>query len=274
MRWAALVSYDGSQFHGFSVQPKGIETVGEALTCALNIVFQSSIELVVAGRTDKGVHAVGQVISFDAGKPRTERPLRSLNRLLPSSIRVHHLEETEEWFSARYSAKYRCYVFRINKIGADSPFLTERSWYVGETLDVKRMQTAAMALVGRHDFKAFCKSGGRDGRPTKRVLYGVEVLESKNFVDIVLWSNSFCHQMVRSIVSLLVEVGCGRRRGVALREAIISGERSIIHSVAPPGGLYLFGVGYSSFNQESRRLWLDRVKSWEFTGPNWRVERV
>ena len=274
MRWAALVSYDGSQFHGFSVQPNGISTVGGSLATALGVVFQSQIELVVAGRTDKGVHAVGQVVSFDADAPRSDRLVKSLNRLLPTSVRVHKILEVEDSFSARFSAKYRCYLFRVSKVGSGSPFLESRAWQVGELLDVKRMCNAAGSLVGSHDFKAFCKSGGRDGRPTRRNLHGIEILESETFVDIVLWSNSFCHQMVRSIVSLLVDVGIGRYPGVVIRQAIVSGDRSMLHSVAPPSGLYLFGVGYEPFNLEAKRVWLERINSWSFSGPDWVLGRV
>ncbi len=273
-RWAALVSYDGSQYHGFSVQPHGIKTVGGALTTALSVVFQSQIELVVAGRTDKGVHAVGQVVTFDAGMPKSDRLLKSLNRLLPSSVRVHEVVEVEESFSARFSAKYRCYLFRVSKVGSVSPFLDNRTWQVDKVLNVKRMCNASGSLIGSHDFKAFCKSGGSDGRPTRRMLFGVEIIESIEFVDIVLWSNSFCHQMVRSIVSLLVDIGTGRYPGVVIHQAIVSGNRSILHSVAPPGGLYLFGVGYEPFDAEVKRVWLERINSWSFSGPSWTVGRV
>jgi tRNA pseudouridine38-40 synthase len=274
MRWVALVSYNGSQFHGFGVQPGGVETVGGALMSALSVVFQRQIDIVVAGRTDKGVHAVGQVISFDAPDPRSKAPLRSINRLLPSSVKVHALETTVDSFSARFSARYRLYLYRIVKNNSGTPFLKDLSWAIQEPLDVKKMINASFALVGSHDFRAFCKSGGNDGRPTRRRLYGVEIVESDHFVDILIWSNSFCHQMVRSIVSVLVEVGLGRRQGVVLRQALVSGDRSLVHSVAPPEGLYLFGVGYQSFDPLSRRLWLERTNSWDFSGPTWGIERI
>lgn len=273
-RWRALIAYDGMNFHGFSRQPGALVTVASVLESALETVFQSSVSLTVAGRTDKGVHAVGQVVTFDAAEPRSGKPIAAINKLTGSSVRLYELERVSEEFSARFSARYRCYLYRLARESAYSPFLDGRVVIVPDDIDIAAMGVSVGALIGSHDFRAFCKSGGNDGRPTRRKVYDVSINDNGVYVDVLIWANSFCQQMVRSVVSVLIEVGTHKRRSSDVQLAVLSGDRRMIHSCAPPSGLYLFGVGYEAFSPLIRLAWSKHATAWNFNGPTWSIERV
>ncbi len=253
--WRAILSYVGTNYHGFAAQD-GLATVAGELTSVLSRVYQSPIVLTCSGRTDAGVHAVTQVVTFRAPVPqRRSSILRSVNQLLSSSIRVRTIEQCSSTFDARHDAKYRGYVYRLASEELPSALTVGRAWAPPGPLDVGTMRNGAYALIGEHDFVAWCKSSRGAERPTRRHVYDVSFRPSEMGLDIAIWANSFCQQMVRSIVGSLVEVGRGRRSGSYLRDLIVSQDRRAIGLIAPPEGLYLYEVGFRDFDGSSVRRW-------------------
>lgn len=246
---ALTVSYDGSGFAGFARQP-GLRTVQGQLESALATVLRHEVETVAAGRTDAGVHALGQVVSFDAGDadPDHAALLRSLNALVGDGIVVTGVRSATPDFSARHSAIEREYRYRIVPGPVPPLFLAPVAWWVKGTLDLAAMRGAADLLIGEHDFKSFCVTASAEGKPTHRRLDIVEIapemLLGEHSIRVRVVGNAFLHSMVRTIVGSLVEVGSGRRDASWLGEALMACDRSAAGPTAPPHGLTLWHVTY------------------------------
>lgn len=202
------------------------------------------MDIVVAGRTDAGVHAWGQVFSCDVPDGTDLDVVRgAVNSLTPVSVALRQLEVAPEGFSARFSATSRTYVYRLNASSEPDPFLHRFEWWVRRPLDVEAMREAVACLVGEHDFAAFCKAGSAGG--TIRRVLGVTVgSPDDSRTEVWLEATSFCHQMVRSIVGLLEAVGHHRRAPESMGEVLRSRDRSANSNVAPPHGLTLWRVAY------------------------------
>jgi len=234
------LGYDGSGFHGYARQA-GVRTVQGELEQAL-FRLTGPVETEVAGRTDKGVHATGQVVSFPAPPGLdVDRVRRSLNRQLAPEIVA--VAEAPEGFSARFSATGRTYRYLILNREAPDPFLARTSWHYETPLDVAAMSQAAAHLVGEQDFTSFCRKAGERSmvRTVRRATWagsgdGLLVFEVE--------AGSFCHQMVRSFVALLVEVGRGRVEAGAVPGIVAARDRHASKGVAPPHGLTLIHVTY------------------------------
>lgn len=273
------LAYDGTHFHGWAVQP-GLRTVAGEVEGALGTVFQRSLPLTVAGRTDAGVHATAQVAATDipAGHPATgdlAHLTERLNRLLAarfardvtrraprgvSDVVIQKMGFVPDAFDARFSALERRYRYRIadQLSGRDPLRRLDRWWLPYPELDLSAMGKGAKLLLGTHDFLSFCRP--REGASTIRSLKRVSVRRDRGEVLVDLAADAFCHSMVRSLVGALVEVGRGNR-GTDWVEALIE-EPSRRHGVpvAPAAGLTLVGVDYpaddelSAVAQSSRRL--------------------
>jgi tRNA pseudouridine38-40 synthase len=279
-RLRMTVAYDGSRFHGFAAQA-GIETVGGTLAAAIGRVLRlPAIELTCAGRTDAGVHAWGQVVSFDvpsdlvAGHAEGGRPAdalvelqQALNKLCGPAVVVREVCIAPDDFDARFSARWRRYRYTIVNRPFPDPFLAPTAWHVAVPLDVRAMTMGCDPFIGEHDFSSFCRrpkpgrSGpGRatpdgpaaaipgDGPPPVSLVRRVRSARWEETGDGVLhfWieANAFCHQMVRSVVGTLVDVGRGRLRAGDLTGVIAARDRHAAGDLAPPHGLCLWEVGY------------------------------
>lgn len=235
-------AYDGSGFHGYAKQPH-VRTVQGELEGAL-FKLTGEVETTVAGRTDKGVHARGQVVSFESDLDLDPmRLLRSLNRQLAPEIVAMSVQEAPDGFSARFSATGRLYTYLILNRGVPDPFLAKTVWHYETPLDLNRMNAGVAHLVGEHDFAAFCRKAG--GRGTVRRLEMArwdDVGEAVLAFDVM--ASSFCHQMVRSIVALSVEIGRGRVDPAAVPDILASGDRQRAKGAAPAHGLTLVAVRY------------------------------
>ncbi len=234
------LAYDGSGFHGYARQP-GLRTVQGVLEEAL-APYIGDVPTYVAGRTDKGVHALEQVVSFTCGELDTERVVRSLNARLAPEIAVHGLTEVADGFHARFSATGRAYRYRVRNVDVHDPLCAGTEWTVPEPLDVEAMNAGVELLVGEHDFAAFCRR--REGRPTVRDVFWAQWRRDGDHVDLSIGANSFCHQMVRSIVAMCVDVGKGRIEPAEVGAVLASGDRQRSRGVAPPHGLILVAVSY------------------------------
>jgi len=243
------LSYDGTGFSGFARQP-GLQTVQGRVEDALRTVLRRDVETVGAGRTDTGVHALAQVMSFEANgdEPDTGTLQRSLNALIKPGIVVTEVRRAPADFSARFSATGREYRYRIVPGAVPPLFLAGRSWWVKGTLDLGAMRTAAAALLGEHDFRSFCVAASAEGKRTMRRLDLVEVVPEtqmgEHSIVVRVIGNAFLHSMIRIIVGSLVEVGLGRRDPEWVAEALAAMDRSAAGPTAPPEGLVLWHVEY------------------------------
>lgn len=250
LRVRLVCAYDGGSFRGFA-RNEGVRTVAGELEAHLSRVLRVPITVTGAGRTDKGVHAAGQVVSFDAPASRLEprRLMRSLNSVLGPAISVRAVEVVAPEFDARFSARWRRYRYTILTDPAPDPFRAAYSWHLPITLDVDAMAVAATAVVGRHDFSSFCRRpptspGEAPASLERTVLDATWTRPAPGELRFEITAVAFCHQMVRSIVGTLVDVGRRRIAPDAIGSILAAGDRSAAGGLAPPEGLCLLEVGY------------------------------
>lgn len=239
-----VVAYDGTDFHGFASQPS-VRTIGGSLVEAVAKAVRHPVDMACAGRTDAGVHAWGQVVSFEsAADLDTTRVQRSVNTMLAPEIVVRSCERAPEEFEARRSAQWRRYRYTIVNRPSRDPFRDRFAWWVEKPLDLRVLRLAADPFVGEHDFAAFCRQGPPGATMKRRVFESFWVDEGEGVLRYEIRASAFCWQMVRSIVGTLVEAGTGRRRPGEMLSIIRSGERAAAGQLAPPLGLCLWEVGY------------------------------
>lgn len=244
IRVRATVAYDGTDFHGFAPND-GVRTVAGELSRVLGLIARHPVELVTAGRTDAGVHARGQVVSFDVPEGTDlERLARSANKLLAPEVTVRDLAVAPELFSARFDARWRRYRYTIDNGAVPDPLTARTAWWVRQHLDLDLMRLACDPLIGEHDFSAFCKHPGGDASMVRRVLRTSWHDDHPPYLVFEIQATAFCHNMVRSIVGLLVDVGMGRRRAGEVAGVLRSRQRARAGAVAPAHGLVLEEVGY------------------------------
>lgn len=242
------VAYRGSGFAGFAAQP-GQRTVAGALARALGRPG-SPVRLGCAGRTDAGVHAEGQVVHVDLPVDSPAEGFdpaalqRRLNRQLAPAIVVVGVREVDDRFDARRCATGRRYRYRIRNAPWPAPLTAETEWWVKEPLDLAAMRLAIDPLLGEHDFSAFCRRPGDGGSLRRRVLSATWRREEPTGLVFEIAAQAFCHQMVRSIVALMVKVGRHRLRAGEVAGVLAAGEREAVGSPAPPQGLVLAEVTY------------------------------
>lgn len=249
---ALVVSYKGEQFSGFARQPGQLTVQGE-LEEALSMVFRRTIEITCAGRTDSGVHARGQVVSFELNRAEWEerseyKLLRSLNALTHDDIAIRTIEEKPAGFSARFSATMREYRYFISVDRFAPLFMRDFSWHVAKPLNVEAMNKAASYLVGEHDFKSFCLAASAEGKSTNRYVGRIDISRENffgdNFVVVTVEGNAFLHSMVRTIVGTLVAVGIGNRTPDWVKDVLVAKNRSAAGENAPAKGLVFWRVSY------------------------------
>jgi tRNA pseudouridine38-40 synthase len=243
------LSYDGSGFHGWSLQP-GLRTVQEVLQEALGraLALPAGPPLTVAGRTDAGVHARGQVAHADVARAAWEAACpaaaRRLARQLPPDVRVRAIGRAPDGFDARFSALWRRYSYRVcdDPAAADPLRRHDTLWYP-RRVDIARMNEAARACLGEHDFAAFCRR--REGASTVRDLLRLDwAWPAPGVAVATVTADAFCHNMVRALVGGLLAVGDGRRPATWLAEVLAARVRHPAVVVAPPHGLCLEEVRY------------------------------
>lgn len=241
------LGYDGTDFAGWAVQP-GLRTVQGVLEEALGTLFRRDrVRLVVAGRTDAGVHATGQVAHCEVVGERwlaeRGRIVRRLAGLLPADVRVYALAAVSSDFDARFSAVWRRYRYRIcDSDSGPDPLRRHDTAGWKRSLDAGAMHEAAQRLLGLNDFVAFCRR--RDGATTLRQLRQLDVVRNGCLVELVVQADAFCHSMVRSLVGSLAAVGDGSRPADWPQQLLSLGHRSERVTVAPARGLTLVQVGY------------------------------
>lgn len=250
--WSLNIAYKGAAFCGFARQP-GQLTVQGSVEQALATVFRRPVETVCAGRTDAGVHALGQVVSFEVSeeemRDRATRSLtRSLNALTHEDISISDVQQRADGFSARFDAQYREYHYHIHLGSVPPIFMKDFSWHVGRQLDVAAMEQASRHLIGEHDFKSFCMAVSAVGKPTCRnvmeISFSTVQMMGEDILVITVIGNAFLHSMVRTIVGTLVAVGRGQREPDWVKEVLEARDRSAAGENAPAQGLVFWRVQY------------------------------
>lgn len=244
-RWAACVQYDGGAYSGWQRQSHCASVQAE-VERALSGVANTAITVHCAGRTDAGVHAVAQVVSFDAAVSRPPRAwLLGGNSQLPGDVSLSWVQAVPEEFHARFCARARRYRYLIWNAEARSALADRGATWIKAELNVERMNEAAQALVGEQDFSAF-RAAQCQSRTPMRCVFDVQLWRSGSFVVMDICANAFLHHMVRNIMGSLIEVGQTRRAVTWIADLLRGRDRSLAGATAAATGLYFLGPEYPS----------------------------
>ncbi|MBU0500766.1 MAG: tRNA pseudouridine(38-40) synthase TruA [Gammaproteobacteria bacterium] len=244
MRIALGIEYDGTRFHGWQTQQAGVRSVQEELEQALSKVAARAVRVQCAGRTDSGVHAVGQVVHFETEAQRDQRAwVLGGNSNLPFDINITWARPVPDSFNARYSAFGREYRYLISNRPTRSALLSRRAVWVHKPLDEGRMHEAAQHLIGTQDFSSYRALGCQAKSPV-REMRAIRVHRNGDLVILDVAANAFLHHMVRNIAGVLIAIGKGERPTDWSREVLELRDRTLGGVTAPPQGLYLTRVHY------------------------------
>jgi len=237
------IEYDGKEFNGWQKQPNKLNIQGE-IERAIKEITGEDVELNASGRTDAGVHALGQVANFKTNSniPIEKIPI-ALNTYLKKSIRIQNAEEVDENFHSRFNCKEKTYRYIINNSQYGTAIYRTLEFCIPQKLDVEKMKKAIKYFEGEHDFKTF-KASGTSSKSSVRTIYKANIEEKDNRIFIELTGNGFLYNMVRIISGTLVDVGLGKIQVEEIPEIIKSKDRQRAGKTLPPQGLYLVNVKY------------------------------
>jgi len=238
------IEYDGKDFNGWQKQPNKLNIQGEIEKAIENITGEK-VELYASGRTDAGVHSLGQVANFKIESDfAIEKMAIAINSQIKKSIRIIKAEEVDENFHSRYNCKQKTYRYVINNSQYGSAIYRGQEYHISTKLDINKMQEAIKYFEGEHDFKAF-KSSGTSSKCSVRIIYKAEVKKQSDKIIIELTGNGFLYNMVRIISGTLVDVGLGKIQPKDIIEIIKQKDRNKAGKTLPPHGLYLVEVCYN-----------------------------
>lgn len=246
--YCLTLQYDGSRYNGWQKQGNTSNTIQEKLETLLNRLYGQPIELAGSGRTDAGVHALGQTASFrvptSIDRYSCEELCRLLNQYLPEDIRALSCAQKDERFHARLLASRKIYEYRIDTGQTADVFSRRYALHLPEPLDLNAMKQAAEELTGTHDFLSFC-SNKRMKKSSVRTIYSIDFLTEGKFLIIRYCGNGFLYHMVRILTGTLLEVGLGQRSPQDMPRILKSKDRTQAGYTAPPHGLFLVSVSYT-----------------------------
>ena len=241
-----VIEYDGKDFNGWQKQPNKLNIQGEIERAISLITGEEKIDLIASGRTDAGVHAIGQVANFKTNNISIpiDKFALAINTKLKKSIRIKKAEEVEERFHSRYTCKRKTYRYVINNNQCESAIYRNLEYHLPMHLNIENMQKAIKYFEGEHDFKAF-KASGTSSKSSVRKIYLAQVIQGpENRIYIELTGNGFLYNMVRIIAGTLVDVGLGKIKPEKIPEIIKDGDRKKSGKTLPPSGLFLMKVMY------------------------------
>ena len=245
MNYKLVLQYDGTKLNGWQKQGNTDNTIQGKLEAILEKMYGEYVEIHGSGRTDAGVHALGQVANFHASEQfSTEEIQNTLNEYLSKDIRVLDVETVDERFHARLTAKGKTYEYRIDNGKIANVFQRKYTMREENPLDLTAMKNAAAYLLGTHDFKTFC-ANKKMKKSTVRTITAVEIKENDGIVSIRYTGNGFLYNMVRILTGTLIEVGRGKRAPEDVKEIINAQDRGAAGFTAPAQGLFLVEVDYS-----------------------------
>lgn len=243
-RWKCVCAYDGTTFAGWQSQAGG-QAIQDVIEARLAAIFGAPVRIHGSGRTDAGVHALGQVFHFDAEwRHGADRLVAAFRVGLPPAIQVKTVRAVAADFHSRFQATGKRYVYHV-QVGDADPFTRPFCWRVFRPLDVAAMRAAAAVLVGRHDFRAFTAVNGPAREDTVRTLRRLDVVQRGPRVRVTAEADGFLYKMVRSLVGALVAAGDGKLTVAQVREILQAKERTAAVHTAPPEGLFLAKVFYA-----------------------------
>lgn len=245
-RYKLLIAYEGTNYHGWQIQPNGV-SIQSTLENALKIILRNEVRIFGAGRTDAGVHALGQVAHFIHEEPIDVYKLHaSMNGILPPDLRILSVESVGDDFHAQYSAVGKIYRYHLHLQPIASPFKRGFMWHIPYQLDLEKMQQAVRLLLGTHDFTAFANESHRGvaAHDPIRNLSRIDLIEEPGGVYLEFEGEGFLYMMVRNIVGTLVEVANGKRSVEEINAILASKDRRLAGQAAPPQGLFLVKVLY------------------------------
>lgn len=238
------IAYDGTSYHGWQTQLNK-PTIQETIENAISVITGQKIDLIGSGRTDRGVHALGQVANFIADTNIEQHKIKiALNANLPASIRIVESLDVPMEFHSRFDAHKKTYMYQIYNSRVSSPFYCNYSYFVPSILDFRIMEEASKLLLGTHDFKGFMASGS-DVKTTVRTIYDVKLTKNDGFIRLYITGNGFLYNMVRIIAGTLVDIGKGSRDKGCIEKAIKTCDRTMLGHTAKPEGLFLKEVCYN-----------------------------
>lgn len=239
------IAYDGTNYHGWQTQ-LNMPTIQETIERAINIVMKQEANLIGSGRTDRGVHAMGQVANFTADTNIPEDKIKiALNANLPKDIRIIESEYISSEFNSRFDAHDKTYMYQIYNDRVWSPFYSRYSCFVPSNLDFEQMEKAVKFLIGTHDFKSFMAAGS-EVKTTVRTIYDAQLIKEGNHIKLYVTGNGFLYNMVRIIAGTLIDIGKGIKAGHCIEEAINHTDRTLLGHTAEPQGLFLVNVNYEN----------------------------
>jgi tRNA pseudouridine38-40 synthase len=243
LRLKAVLSYDGTNFSGYQVQP-GKRTVQLEIENALQTICKNETKVIASGRTDAGVHAMGQVIHFNT-KVKMEgwQWLKALNALLPEDIQVKEISEASEQFHARYDVVGKEYRYFVNNSESVDIFRRNVEAHYKDGINVDAMRDAAEYIIGTHDFTSFCASN-TSVIDKVRTVEKIEILENEKRIEFRFVGNGFLYNMVRILVGTLLEIGSGKRSSDEMNSILKACDRTKAGKTAPAHGLFLWNVWY------------------------------
>ncbi len=237
------IEYDGTNYLGWQMQPNG-PTIQSVLEQAVSTFLSVPTRVTASGRTDAGVHALGQVVNFFCDQePDLHRLRRGLNALTPDDVSIKDVKIMADSFDARRNGRSRTYEYRILNRPSPSPFYLNYAWHLHDSLDVQRMRNAIRCLEGEHDFSSFRASGCDAPHPT-RTVYRISLDQVGELLVFTIEATAFLRHMARNIVGTLVEVGRGLRAAQSFAELLEARDRTKAGPTAPPHGLFLMEVKY------------------------------
>jgi tRNA pseudouridine38-40 synthase len=237
------IEYDGTRYHGWQIQARG-ETIQAVLERAVSIFVKTPTRVTGSGRTDAGVHALGQVANFFAAEIyNPHRIRRALNALTPDDIAIKEVEVVPGSFDARRDGRSRVYEYHILNRPTASPFYRYRAWHLHESLDLEAMRAAITCLLGEHDFTSF-RAAACDAEHAVRKVYRTSLDQRGELLVYTIEATAFLRHMVRNIIGTVVEVGRGSRTAESFNELLDARDRTKAGPTAPPWGLYLIEVKY------------------------------
>ena len=241
MRYKCTVSYDGSGFYGFQRQ-KNQRSVQEELERAISIITKTKVNIFASGRTDAGVHAIGQVFHFDTYLILKENTLKiTINRRLPRDIMITKVEKVTQAFHSRYTAQFKTYDFYFD-IGEYDPLHQRYRYYYSEEVDIKKMIEASKIFIGTHDFRSFAKNSGIVNKI--RTIKSIDFYQEGSLYRVRFYGNGFLYNMIRIIMAMLFEVGRGKITIKELKRRLEAKNRELAPKILPPNGLFLVSVEY------------------------------
>ncbi len=245
MKIKLTVSYDGRAYFGYQVQDGQI-TIQQVLEEAIKKATGENIKTVASGRTDSGVHAKGQIVSFDTNCTiPPEKLYRAVNVHLPNDIRVVKSEQVEESFDARKSAKKKTYLYRTYLGEVENPLVDRYAVRVDSKFNIKDLKRVAKMFIGEHDFKCFCASGS-SVKSTVRTIYSIKIVKKGEFIDFFITGNGFLYNMVRTLVGTIFTLSNKPKKEAKelVEKLLAEGGRDLVGKTLPAKGLTLYNVEY------------------------------